>query len=110
MQNLNIILVCEKVWVAYGHPPSRSCGGPMGPLGSLSYFPPGGTFSKMLWQVYECRDPKGPPALCRSEKEGGRRPPEPSCSYKKEVNFIIVSMRGVSGNFRNQNDIQFFFI
>ena len=27
---------------------------------------------------YNCGDLKGPPALRRSEKEGGRRPPEPS--------------------------------
>ena len=35
------------------------------------------------------RGPEGPPALRRSEKEGGRRPPEPSRTDKK----LIISNR-----------------
>ena len=31
---------------------------------------------------YGSGDPKGPPALHRSKKEGGRKPPEPSCNIK----------------------------
>ena len=27
------------------------------------------------------RGPKAPPALCKSKKEGSRRPPKPSCNY-----------------------------
>ena len=39
---------------------------------------------------YESGDPKGAPALRRSEKEGGRRPPEPS-HYIKFVELINKS-------------------
>ena len=62
--NLVQIYIYEKVRVDYGHPPSRFCkglGGPMGPSKGafrpplpLPNRPPGGTFSKILWQVYEC--------------------------------------------------------
>ena len=51
---INVLLYNKKVWVAYGHPPSRSCGGlgdPSGPqtcmepiegaFGPLSDFPIG---------------------------------------------------------------------
>ena len=31
------------------------------------------------------RGPKGPPNLRRSEKEGGHRPPEPSCLNKRKI-------------------------
>ena len=39
---------------------------------------------------YESGDPKGAPALHRSKKEGGRRPPEPS-HYIKFVESIYKS-------------------
>ena len=37
---------------------------------------------------YESGDLKGPPALRRSEKEGGRRPPEPSRFFNSRWLFI----------------------
>ena len=42
-------------------------------------------------KVQESGDPKGPPALRRSEKEVGRRPPEPSRKIKE---LYLLALHG----------------
>ena len=47
--------------------------------------------------LYKSGDLKGSPALCRSKKEGGRRPPEPYCKSEniivKETKKLLVVRR-----------------